>query len=372
MLKSGPLVSVVVSVYNGEDIIENTLRSVMEQKYYNMQIIVVNDGSNDKSGWVIKKLAQEDDRIEILDLDENSNICNAMNLGYELVRGKYLALIGHDDIWKADKIGKQVEFMENNKEYAACFTLVDVIDEDGEVCNNKAQWTYDRFNQENRTQKEWVNKLLFEGNFFCAPSVLLRKECIPGKQLFRYGLVQVQDYALWLDILGKYPVYVLQERLTMYRRFLKSERNLSQMNEITRNRLDHENSYVGFRFIKKLPDEAFKEFFAYRFRNQKAITEAELKCERGFLLLDGRDVHAVDYFMELLEDKEMRDILNETYHFSLNDFYNANAKHFSYDRECHYQINQLKAVIDQLNDIVEQQGAIIEYVNQNMGAENVE
>lgn len=362
-----PLVSVLLSVYNGEEFIEDTLKSVMNQNYENLQIIVVDDCSSDNSRTVIDRLAQSDKRIETLYLTENSNVCKATNLAYKLARGKYIALIGHDDIWKTDKIEKQVHFMEMYPRYAASFTLVDIIDDEKEICNDKAPNLYHVLDQRNCSQKEWIEKILFEQNIFCAPSALIRRQCIAGEYIYHFGVVQLQDMALWIELLTDYPMYILQERLTLYRKFLKCGTNLSAFNDTTRNRLRHENTYIVVNYIKNLSDEKLKLYLSDHFRDKSAEGAAELKCERAFIMQDLGDFHCIEMFFELFDKEETRSVLEEKYHFKLKDFYELNAKTFSYDDEAYYQllnahetIRQYEVITERQNEAIEKQKSLLE------------
>lgn len=357
-----PLVSVLTSVYNGESFIEDTLRSIMQQSYQNLEIIVADDGSSDNSRAVIERLAQCDKRIHPLFLNENSNVCNAINMTYKLARGKYIALIGHDDIWAADKIEKQVSFMEMYPEYAVCFTLVNIIDDEKKQCNERAAELYYIFNQKNRSREQWVQTLLLH-NVLCAPSALIRKKCIKGDNIYHFGIVQLQDFALWLELLSEHPIYVMQERLMFYRKFFKSSSNLSASNPMTQNRLEHENNYVRWNYIKTLPDEAFCFLFQKHFRNPSAEGTAELKCERAFMMQDWEDLHCIDMFMELFEDEETRNILEDKYDFKLRDFYVLNTKSFSYDSERNRLLLNAQDIIHQYEAIIgKQQEAIQQYM----------
>lgn len=369
-----PLVTVLVSVYNGVEFIEDTLRSIIDQSYRNMQIIVIDDCSNDNSRDIIERIAQTDQRIETIYMKQNSNVCMAINTGYEKAKGKYVAVIGHDDIWKQDKIEKQVQFMEMYPEYAACFTLVDIIDDEKNVCNERAFNLYQIFDQRNRSQKEWVETLLFNTNVLCAPSVLIRRSCIKRKYMYIFGLVQLQDMELWLELLKDSSIYVLQERLMLYRKFFKNESNLSSFNDITRNRLRHEISYLHVSYLKNIDDDSFVFLLQNHFKDKAARSGAELKCERTFMLQELDDLHCIDMFIELFEDDETRSVLEEKYNFKLKDFYSLNSKSFSYDLERDFQLleanQQLKyssevvaehqRIIREQQNIIERQQGIIE------------
>lgn len=357
-----PLISIIVPVYNGELFVEDTLRSIMKQSYKNLQIIVVDDCSEDHSRRVIDKLAKQDKRIEKVYLKRNSNICVATNTGYKKVRGKYVALIGHDDIWKTDKIEKQFHFMEMNPEYAVCFTLCDIIDDEKQICNEKCLSAYQIFQQKNRTQKEWVNTLFFDKNVFCAPSAFIRKECIIWGAVYQYSLLQLQDYVLWLNLIVNFPFYILQEKLTLYRHFFKSTSNLSTLNEGKGNRTCHESNFILKRFLECLSDEKFQKYFSEYFIRKDAYTPDELKCERAFLLKKVDNFHCLDMFMELFESENTRNILENTYYFRPNDFYELNTLAFPYN----YSDYILRSRLELANHQLQQYEKLIEVQRQQI------
>ena len=97
-----PLVSVMLCSYNGAAHIKETIESILNQTYQNFELIIVDDASKDETPELIREF--QDDRIKFIPLTENLNICNAGNVAFEEADGKYGALIGHDDIWLADKL----------------------------------------------------------------------------------------------------------------------------------------------------------------------------------------------------------------------------------------------------------------------------
>lgn len=323
-----PLVTVLTSVYNGEAFIEDTIRSIMTQTYQNLQIIVVDDCSKDRSREIIDRLAEEDSRIIKVYMTKNSHVCKASNEGYKYATGKYVAIIGHDDIWYSEKIEKQVEFMEANANYAATFTLTDVMDDYGNICNEKCPELYWLFDQHNRTQEEWMDLMYAGNNVFCAPSAMVRRACLNNRPLYQYGLVQLQDYALWFDLVKEYPVYVIREHLMKYRWFMETRANLSSGASNIAQRQTNERNYIFKNILYRMTDEQFMKFFQKQFRCAASATREELLCERAFVLLNRRSYYAIGIFMELFENEETRTLLEEKYQFCLKDFYEANRQSF--------------------------------------------
>jgi len=98
--KEMPLVSVVMSVYNGEKFVAETIESVLNQTYSNIEVIIVDDCSKDGSRQIIEKYQKKDRRVRTILMDRNSNVCVACNRAFANATGKYVAVIGHDDIWE--------------------------------------------------------------------------------------------------------------------------------------------------------------------------------------------------------------------------------------------------------------------------------
>ena len=102
---------VSVTVYNASATIERTLRSVMMQTYTPLEIIVVDDGSNDNSAAIVERIRREDPRIVLL-RQSNEGVARARNLGIAHAHGTFIAPIDADDIWHPRKIEKQIAVME--------------------------------------------------------------------------------------------------------------------------------------------------------------------------------------------------------------------------------------------------------------------
>lgn len=129
-----------------------------------------------------------------------------------------------------------------------------------------------------------------------------------------------------MRLLCEGSVYILQEKLTLYRRFVKKERNLSAGNQESQNRSNHENQWIQDTFIHKLPAEDFARIFKQNMINPQALGEKEIECEKVLFLKEIPNCFWVKRYIELLEDEECRNILEEKYHLNLTDFYKMNAE----------------------------------------------
>ena len=97
------LVSVVIPAYNAEKSIKHTLESLLNQSYTNIEIVVVNDGSADKTEDICKEIEKKDNRVKLISID-NGGVSNARNVGIENCSGKYLTFVDSDDLAEIDFI----------------------------------------------------------------------------------------------------------------------------------------------------------------------------------------------------------------------------------------------------------------------------
>ena len=110
-----PLVSVLMTSYNHERFIQEAIESVLAQTCSDLELIVVDDASKDGSREIIKELQRKDKRIKPVFHASNKGIARTINDGIENSSGKYLALIASDDLWREDKLEKQLEILEKNE-----------------------------------------------------------------------------------------------------------------------------------------------------------------------------------------------------------------------------------------------------------------
>ena len=124
-----PLVSVLMASYNHEKFVEAAVRSVMAQKGVTFELIVIDDGSTDKSPEILEKLSSEL-RFTYVHR-ENRGVVATMNELLSMARGKYFCSFASDDIMPPDRLKVQSEFLINYPQYKACFGQIHAMDENG-------------------------------------------------------------------------------------------------------------------------------------------------------------------------------------------------------------------------------------------------
>ena len=120
MIKKEPLVSIIMAVYNDEFFLKSVVGSIIDQTYKNIEIIIVDDCSTDKSSSLLLNLKKIDKRIKLIKNKNNIGLTKSLNRGILNAKGKYVARQDADDFIK--RIELQVNFLENNKNYIMCGT----------------------------------------------------------------------------------------------------------------------------------------------------------------------------------------------------------------------------------------------------------
>ena len=239
-------------------------------------------------------------------------------------------MIGQDDLWRKEKTDIQIDFMEKHEDVAVCFSFADVIDENRQIVNERNKSLGDMFQRPNLPEESYRRLLILGGNFYCAPSACIRMEDLEKCGYYRYGLVQLQDYDLWMRLMMRGLLYVLPQKLTLYRRF-RDNSNLSASDLYTDNRTRHEGQWIRYHILETMSANDFKKIMAGILQNPDANTEKEIRIEKAFLLWSLNNCFAEKMFIELLEDDEIREIMEKKYHFGLNDFYKMNIEPINFD-----------------------------------------
>ncbi len=208
------LVSIVMPSYNTAKYIGASIRSVLAQSYSNWELIIVDDCSTDDTDNVVKQYLT-DNRIRFLKNEKNSGAAVSRNRALREAKGKWIAFLDSDDLWKPDKLEKQITFME---------------------CKN-CDFSYTQYYEIDEDSKQI-------GRIVDGPKIITKLKmyqyCWPGCLTVMYnaeriGVIQIadlkknNDYAIWLKAIKKADCYLLAEQLAMYRRRSGSISNRSHI-----------------------------------------------------------------------------------------------------------------------------------------------
>mgnify|MGYP000128949315 CR=1 FL=1 len=201
---NSPLISVVIPVYNGEKYISDTLDTIINQDYKNIEVILVNDGSTDNSSNILSGYVQKNSFVRVYD-QENKGVASARNLGIKKSQGQFISFCDQDDFWHHEKISKQIKLFD---------------DEDIGLVHTAAYFRY--LSAENpRTVvtshllRGHIFEQLIEKNTITCCSVMVRKTVFNKVGFFDPDnvIMGVDDWHMWLKVAMHYKVDFLSEPL---------------------------------------------------------------------------------------------------------------------------------------------------------------
>lgn len=203
-----PLVSVVMSVFNGAGHLREAIASVLEQTLHDLELVVINDGSTDSSSEILDEYARRDVRMRVYHR-HNQGLITSLNFGIQVARAKYIARMDADDICLGDRLSRQCAYMEANQSVAVLGGAVEVIDARG---NSLGQLSFP-------VENHAIDRALMMGQCaFCHPSVLMRAEVIRALGGYRPVALDAEDYDLWLRVSDAHVMANLSVPVLRYRR----------------------------------------------------------------------------------------------------------------------------------------------------------
>lgn len=205
-----PKVSVIMGVYNTrkKEILENAIMSILNQTLRDFEFIICDDGSTDNTMNFIIETCQNDDRVIILKNETNMGLAYTLNKCLKIAKGEYIARMDADDESILTRLEKQVEFLDNNKEYGLVGTNINLFDE------KRGIWGIKKYT-------EHVNKEDFLYNVPLAhPAIMARKEAYQVVNGYRdiKQTIRVEDYDCFMRMQkNEIKIYNIQEELLKYR-----------------------------------------------------------------------------------------------------------------------------------------------------------
>ena len=237
-------ISVIIPTYNRADVVGRAILSALKQTYTPFEIIVIDDGSSDKTAETVRKFSNSVTYVE----QKNSGPASARNNGIQRSTGNYIAFLDSDDEWMPDKLEKQIELI--NSKHAQVVITNSLF----KNRSNSAETTFSKSlfsDLLNRFDSELTDcfPLLIEQNFIHLSTLLVQKSCLLEVGYFDEGMPVAEDTDLWLRLAFKYkfgiittPLAIRDDRpdklsgnkqkeysgrLYMFSKFLRSEADLS-------------------------------------------------------------------------------------------------------------------------------------------------
>jgi glycosyltransferase involved in cell wall biosynthesis len=214
-MRSGPLVSIILPVFNAGEYLRPAVNSVSRQTYDNIEILAIDDGSTDGSGAVLTDLASRDSRIRVTS-QENRGLIRTLNDALARVQGSLIARMDADDICLPTRIAEQVESFEQNPDLALCGTTHHLLFRPGWLLNPA-------FQDLDTTDEQTAVRCLFQPPFV-HPSAMFRGDLVKGPNALRYDpdYPHAEDFDLFRRISQNHRIKILPRKLIAIRRHHES------------------------------------------------------------------------------------------------------------------------------------------------------
>ena len=196
-------------VYNGVKYLNEAIESILNQTFNDFEFLIIDDGSTDQS--INKVQSYDDPRIKLIKNKKNIGQSATLNIGIELAKGEYIAIMDQDDISMPNRLKKQVEFMEKNQKIVVCGSWIELIGKYNFIAKTE-------------TEDELIKINLLTNHNLAHPTVMIRKQILKEKQLsYDTSYTTAQDYELWVRMFECCLFANLPEPLVKYRTHKKQK-----------------------------------------------------------------------------------------------------------------------------------------------------
>lgn len=311
-----PEVSVVMSTYNHADFVKQAIESVLCQKGVDFEFLIADDGSTDRTREIVASI--NDERITFFPHEKNRGACAVINELIEHASGKFIALINSDDYWTTDKLVYQVQFMRDNLDIGACFGRVRFVDKSG-ISIDKSSLPFGRvFDQQNRSQGQWLRRFFDFGNCICHPTMLIRKSCYTELGMYNNRLRQLPDFDMWIRLVKRYQIYISDRELINFR-VLPGE-NASSDTAPNSIRTMNEHLLIAENFFENITNFQLVEGFSDLLVFKDLPSDEHLEIEKAKLFFVENKLLEKPYkivgllnIYKILNDKKYRDLMLKSY-----------------------------------------------------------
>jgi hypothetical protein len=201
-----PLVSVVMSVFNGQTFLSEAVESILHQSFQDFEFVVIDDGSTDGTVDILSTFAKRDKRVRVV-RQHNQGRPKSLNDGIGFASGRYIARMDADDIAFPNRLETQIDFMEQNPEVGLLGGAFERI--------NSAGQTIDIIRPP--LEDSQIRSIMERYNPMCHPAVLMRRDLVVATGGYRKPLLDADDYDLWLRLAERSKLANLDQVILRYR-----------------------------------------------------------------------------------------------------------------------------------------------------------
>ena len=350
MRERQPQVTVAMITYNHEKFVGDAVRSILAQTYRDFELVIVDDGSTDGTGEVIRGL--HDQRIVYL-RQENQGPSEARNTALRVARGTLIAQMSGDDVAEPARLDRQLAH-HRDRPNSVIFSHCTFIGDDGGAVDD-SRWEK-LLNRPNWTRDASLRHLYLRGNCFLAPSALATRSAFEAVGPYNPVMLQLQDYDMWVRFLIRgYAPHIVEEPLMRYR-VRSGGANLSSPSRDSRVRGHFERRRLLREFLTidsaRRVAEIFPEVASLGYPIDDDLVHfllamvgvrAEPRC-------DALQAFAADLLMQMMEDPLTREMLSEKAGFGLPDLFRILGNIDPFDAESLRR--RVGSIQKQLNDLI--------------------
>ena len=277
---NGPLISVIMATFNHAEYVRQAIASVLKQRGVELEFLIADDGSTDNTREVVESIV--DPRIRFFPYQDNRGACAVTNELIARSKGQFIALINSDDYWcDEDKLAYQLQILLGNPQLGATFGRARFIDKRGEVINKKRLTFGSVFDQQNRSQGQWLRLFFDQGNCICHPTVLIRRECYDEVGVYNNNLRQLPDFDMWVRLVKRFPIHISERELISFR--VLPGQSASSQTVANSVRTMNEHYLIATSFFRNVGAQALKDGFSDLLRYPDVPSDIHLDIEKALL-----------------------------------------------------------------------------------------
>ncbi|CAN5501925.1 glycosyltransferase [soil metagenome] len=247
------LVSVIVAVFNQQDFVVETINSVLNQSYSNLEVIVVDDGSKDESVAILSQL--KDSRLTVISL-KHAGEANCKNYGFQKSSGDFVGFLDGDDVWEPTKVESHVKALNNNANAGVAYSFTSFIDKEGLTLYRETPY---------QAHADCYRELLRNNFMKSGSNVIHTRRSLIDAGCYDANCPILMDWDLYLRLSKRCPFVLVPEHLVRYRIHARQNSlNVGAMEKSARRLLSREfEQNSTSQLCKQQRHESFSNFYSY-------------------------------------------------------------------------------------------------------------
>ncbi|MEO1429683.1 MAG: glycosyltransferase [Cyanobacteria bacterium J06633_8] len=245
-------ISVVIPVFNGQVTIQETINSILNQTFKDIEIIVINDGSTDKTLEIVNQII--DSRIKLFSYP-NAGLSASRNRGIELAKGEYISFIDADDLWTTDKLELQWKALQSNPQADVAYSWTNYINESSQFIKSGRRI---------KANGDAFSKLLLTNFLENGSNPLIRKTALEKIGGFDESLPAAEDKDMWLRLAANYKFICVEKAQILYRTSTTSmSTNLKRQELASLKVIERGFSYPKAQKLQHLKKQSLSQLYQY-------------------------------------------------------------------------------------------------------------